>query len=42
MTSRERPRQTPLHAVHERLGAVMTPFAGWLMPLRYTSETAEH
>jgi aminomethyltransferase len=28
--------------VHERLGAVMTPFAGWLMPLRYTSETAEH
>jgi aminomethyltransferase len=28
--------------VHERLGAVMTPFAGWLMPLRYGSETAEH
>ena len=28
--------------MHERLGAVMTPFAGWLMPLRYTSETAEH
>jgi aminomethyltransferase len=42
MTSREPPRQTPLHAVHERLGAAMTPFAGWLMPLRYTSETAEH
>jgi aminomethyltransferase len=28
--------------VHERLGAVMTAFAGWRMPLRYASETAEH
>ena len=28
--------------MHERLGATMTDFAGWLMPLRYTSETAEH
>jgi len=28
--------------VHERLGATMTDFAGWLMPLRYGSETAEH
>jgi glycine cleavage system T protein (aminomethyltransferase) len=36
------PRQTPLHGVHERLGAAMTSFAGWQMPLRYTSETAEH
>ncbi|MGH3165557.1 MAG: glycine cleavage system protein T, partial [Trebonia sp.] len=35
-------QQTPLHAVHERLGATMTDFAGWLMPLRYGSETAEH
>ena len=35
-------RNTPLHAVHERLGATMTDFAGWLMPLRYGSETAEH
>jgi aminomethyltransferase len=41
-SSAERPRQTPLHAVHERLGATMTPFAGWQMPLRYASETAEH
>jgi aminomethyltransferase len=31
-----------LRAVHERLGATMTEFAGWLMPLRYGSETAEH
>jgi aminomethyltransferase len=31
-----------LSAEHERLGAVMTSFAGWQMPLRYGSETAEH
>jgi aminomethyltransferase len=36
------PRRTPLAAVHESLGATMTDFAGWLMPLRYGSETAEH
>src|ERR1039458_9915922 len=36
------PRPTPLLGVHERLGASMTSFAGWLMPLRYRSETAEH
>jgi len=35
-------RDTPLRTVHERLGATMTEFAGWLMPLRYGSETAEH
>ncbi len=39
-TSQVRP--TPLRAVHERLGATMTGFAGWLMPLRYGSEIAEH
>jgi aminomethyltransferase len=36
------PRRTPLTSVHERLGATLTGFAGWLMPLRYGSETAEH
>jgi glycine cleavage system T protein (aminomethyltransferase) len=36
------PRQTPLSEVHERLGAAMTSFAGWQMPLRYAGETAEH
>ncbi|HEY6791970.1 MAG TPA: glycine cleavage system aminomethyltransferase GcvT [Trebonia sp.] len=36
------PKQTPLRPVHERLGATMTEFAGWQMPLRYGSETAEH
>src|SRR5580693_2800202 len=35
-------RDTPLKSVHERLGATMTEFAGWQMPLRYRSETAEH
>src|SRR6201992_476932 len=33
---------TPLLAEHEQLGATLTGFAGWRMPLRYTSETAEH
>ena len=35
-------RPTPLLAEHERLGATLTGFAGWRMPLRYASETAEH
>ncbi|MDS1271953.1 glycine cleavage system aminomethyltransferase GcvT [Lipingzhangella sp. LS1_29] len=36
------PRHTPLHETHERLQATMVDFAGWLMPLRYGSETSEH
>ena len=36
------PRRTPLTGVHSELGASLTDFAGWLMPLRYRSETAEH
>lgn len=36
------PRQTPLHEVHEALGATFTEFAGWQMPLRYSGDTAEH
>jgi glycine cleavage system T protein (aminomethyltransferase) len=35
-------RRTPLTSVHENLGAILTGFAGWLMPLRYGSEAAEH
>jgi glycine cleavage system T protein (aminomethyltransferase) len=35
-------RSTPLLAEHERLGATLTGFAGWRMPLRYAGETAEH
>lgn len=36
------PRQTPLHPIHDKLGATFTEFAGWQMPLRYTGDTAEH
>lgn len=33
---------SPLHDEHVALGATMTPFAGWLMPLRYAGDLAEH
>ncbi len=33
---------TVLSQTHLRAGAAMVPFAGWNMPLRYTSELAEH
>lgn len=33
---------TALTPIHERLGAFMTDFAGWNMPLRYSSDRAEH
>lgn len=36
------PHLTPLHDMHRRLGAVLTEFNGWSMPLRYGSETVEH
>jgi len=36
------PRTTVLHARHEALGASFTDFGGWLMPVRYTSDLAEH
>ncbi|MCT9820483.1 glycine cleavage system aminomethyltransferase GcvT [Microbacterium sp. W1N] len=36
------PRQSPLHPQHEALGASFTDFGGWLMPVRYTSDLAEH
>ncbi|MFF4161714.1 glycine cleavage system aminomethyltransferase GcvT [Streptomyces sp. NPDC001741] len=36
------PRQTALDALHRSLGATMTDFAGWDMPLRYASERDEH
>jgi len=35
-------RETPLHQVHERLGASFTDFAGYQMPVRYSSDLAEH
>ncbi|WOF24419.1 glycine cleavage system aminomethyltransferase GcvT [Microbacterium betulae] len=41
-TSSEELRQTPLRAEHEALGASFTDFGGWWMPVRYTSDLAEH
>jgi len=35
-------RQTPLNAAHRKLGAKMVDFAGWDMPVQYTSVIAEH
>ena len=36
------PRTHRLHERHEALGASFTDFAGWLMPVRYSSDLAEH
>ncbi|WP_413450336.1 glycine cleavage system aminomethyltransferase GcvT [Georgenia phoenicis] len=35
-------KETALRAEHEALGATMTGFAGWTMPLHYGSQLAEH
>lgn len=35
-------KRTPLYAEHVRLGAKIVPFAGWLMPVQYTSIVEEH
>jgi len=35
-------KKTALHGVHEKLGAKMIGFAGYDMPVRYTSDIAEH
>jgi glycine cleavage system T protein (aminomethyltransferase) len=40
--SESTPRRTALDATHRALGATMTDFAGWDMPLRYGSERDEH
>ncbi|WP_037295432.1 glycine cleavage system aminomethyltransferase GcvT [Saccharomonospora azurea] len=42
MTATSQPSTTPLHEVHAELGASFTEFAGWSMPVRYSSELAEH
>ena len=36
------PRRTTLNATHRELGAKMVPFAGWDMPVWYTSVIEEH
>lgn len=33
---------SPLHAEHVALGATFTDFGGWMMPVRYASDLAEH
>ena len=35
-------KKTPLHAVHQSLGARMVPFGGWDMPVEYSGIAAEH
>lgn len=35
-------KRTPLHGEHVTLGAKMIPFAGWEMPIQYTSVLNEH
>ena len=35
-------KQVPLHAVHQQLGAKIVPFAGYEMPVRYSSDLDEH
>ena len=42
MTLAPAPRRSPLDAVHRALGARLIPFAGYEMPVRYTSELEEH
>jgi aminomethyltransferase len=36
------PRETALHAAHTHLGARLVPFAGWSMPVQYSSIREEH
>lgn len=35
-------RRTPLYDIHKQLGAKLIPFAGWEMPVWYTSVVEEH
>ena len=42
MTSQDSERLSPLHDAHVAAGASFTDFAGWQMPVRYSSDLAEH
>lgn len=42
MTSHDTDRLSPLHDAHQAAGASFTDFAGWQMPVRYSSDLAEH
>ncbi|ROO89793.1 aminomethyltransferase [Actinocorallia herbida] len=41
-SSAEPAKTTPLLEIHRELGGTLVDFAGYLMPLRYGSETVEH
>lgn len=38
----QEPKRTPLYEMHCEMGAKMVQFAGWEMPVRYTSVREEH
>src|SRR6266513_5328901 len=42
MTNEASLRRTPLFAAHQKLGARLTDFSGWEMPLQYTGIIDEH
>lgn len=42
MSTESTEKRTPLYDVHVAKGAKMVPFAGYSMPVRYTSDKAEH
>jgi len=42
VTDSPAPRFSPLHQAHVDAGASFTDFAGWQMPVRYSSDLAEH
>ncbi len=42
MTTGSAPRRTPLYDMHVAAGARMVDFAGWYMPVQYTSIIEEH
>jgi len=41
-SKKENLKKTPLYDMHVDLGAKMVPFAGWKMPVKYTSVIEEH
>jgi aminomethyltransferase len=42
MNPEEQLKRVPLHDKHIELGAKMVPFAGYIMPVRYSSDIEEH
>lgn len=42
MTQKQSLQKTPLHSRQRALGARFVPFAGWEMPVQFTSVTEEH